>query len=135
VIPMNKRWGHTVAGVLILGVMLFPLYWMVNVSLQPAESAVATPWFPVELTLDGYASAIRDQGGNLLTSLVVALGTVVFSLLVATPAAYALAHFRVRGAGVVLFGILISQMIPGIVVANALYKAYSDLGLLNSIPG
>ena len=132
---VRKRWGHTVVGVLLLGVMLFPLYWMLNVSLQPAESAVATPWFPVELNFEGYASAIRDQGGNLLTSLIVALGTVVFSLLVATPAAYALAHFRVRGAGVVLFAILISQMIPGIVVANALYKAYSDLGLLNSIPG
>jgi multiple sugar transport system permease protein len=26
-------------------------------------------------------------------------------------------------------------MIPGIVVANALYSAYNDLGLLNSIPG
>ena len=59
----------------------------------------------------------------------------MFSLLIATPAAYALAQFRVRGAGVVLFGILISQMIPGIVIANALYTAYSDLGLLNSIPG
>jgi len=35
----------------------------------------------------------------------------------------------------VLFAILISQMVPGIVVANALYSAYNDLGLLNSIPG
>ena len=35
----------------------------------------------------------------------------------------------------VLLAILISQMIPGIVVANALYSAYTDLGLLNSIPG
>jgi multiple sugar transport system permease protein len=35
----------------------------------------------------------------------------------------------------VLLVILISQMIPGIVVANALYRFYSDLGLLNSIPG
>jgi multiple sugar transport system permease protein len=35
----------------------------------------------------------------------------------------------------VLFGILISQMIPGIVVANALYSVYTNLGLLNSIPG
>ncbi|MFC5237193.1 carbohydrate ABC transporter permease [Pseudonocardia zijingensis] len=115
--------------------MLFPLYWMLNVSLQPAGSAVGTPWIPLEPSLDGYATALRDQGRNLVTSLVVAAGSVVFSLLVATPAAYALAQFKVRGAGVVLFGILISQMIPGIVVANALYDAYSDLGLLNSIPG
>ncbi|QYN34307.1 carbohydrate ABC transporter permease [Pseudonocardia sp. DSM 110487] len=128
-------WGSTAIGVLILGVMLFPLYWMLNVSLQPASSAVGTPWIPLDLSFDGYATALREQGRNLVTSLIVALGSVVFSLLVATPAAYALAQFKVRGAGVVLFGILISQMIPGIVVANALYRAYSDLGLLNSIPG
>jgi multiple sugar transport system permease protein len=36
---------------------------------------------------------------------------------------------------VLLFGILISQMVPGIVIANALYSAYNDLGLLNSVPG
>jgi len=35
----------------------------------------------------------------------------------------------------VLFGILISQMIPGIVVANALYSVYTNFGLLNTIPG
>ena len=134
-VHVRKQWGYTVVGVLILAVMLFPLYWMLNVSLQSTGSAVATPWFPVRPTFDGYATAIRDQGGNLFTSIVISLGSVVFSLLVAAPAAYALAHFRVRGAGVVLFGILISQMIPGIVVANALYRAYSDLGLLNSIPG
>jgi multiple sugar transport system permease protein len=128
-------WGHTAIGVLILAVMLFPLYWMLNVSLQPSGSAVGTPWIPLELSFDGYATALREQGRNLVTSLVVAVGSVAFSLLIATPAAYALAQFRVRGAGVVLFGILISQMIPGIVVANALYNAYSNLGLLNSIPG
>ncbi|WP_433294206.1 carbohydrate ABC transporter permease [Pseudonocardia sp. CA-142604] len=133
--PVRRSWGNTLVGVLILAVMLFPVYWMVNVSLQPSGSAVSTPWFPLHVSLDGYATAVREQGGHLATSLVVALGSVVFSLLIATPAAYALAHFRVRGAGVVLFAILISQMIPGIVVANALYSAYNDLGLLNSIPG
>ncbi|WP_433558573.1 carbohydrate ABC transporter permease [Pseudonocardia xinjiangensis] len=131
----RRSWGNTVVGILILAVMLFPVYWMVNVSLQPSGSAVGTPWLPLHLSFDGYATAVREQGGHLATSLVVAVGSVVFSLLVATPAAYALAQFKVRGAGVVLFAILISQMIPGIVVANALYSAYNDLGLLNSIPG
>jgi multiple sugar transport system permease protein len=131
----RRGWASTAIGVLILAVMLFPLYWMLNVSLQSSGSAVGTPWIPLELSFDGYATALREQGRNLLTSLVVALGTVLVSLLIATPAAYALAQFRIRGAGVVLFGILISQMIPGIVVANALYDAYSDVGLLNSIPG
>jgi multiple sugar transport system permease protein len=131
----RRGWANTVLGVLILAVLLFPLYWMLNVSLQPSGSAVRTPWVPLDLSFDGYATALREQGRNLVTSLLVSLGCVLVSLLIATPAAYALARFRVRGAGVVLFGILLSQMIPGIVVANALYNVYSNLGLLNSIPG
>jgi multiple sugar transport system permease protein len=127
--------GHTIVGVLILAVFLFPVYWMLNVSLQHSSGAVATPWLPTDLSLHGYSKALHDQGGHLVTSLEIALGTVAFSLLVAAPAAYALAHFRVRGANAVLLVILISQMIPGIVVANALYSAYSDLGLLNSVWG
>ncbi|WP_432488377.1 carbohydrate ABC transporter permease [Kineococcus sp. SYSU DK018] len=130
-----RRLGHTVIGVAIIAFMLFPLYWMLNVSLQPAGGAVATPWLPFDLTLDGYATAIREQGGNLVTSLLVGLGSVVFSLLIATPAAYAMAQFELRWATPVLFGILITQMVPGIVVANALYSAYSDLGMLNTIGG
>jgi multiple sugar transport system permease protein len=133
--PGRDGIGHTIAGVLILAVFLFPVYWMLNVSLQESSGAVATPWLPTDLSLDGYSKAIADQGGHLLISLAIALGTVAFSLLIAAPAAFALAHLRVRGAGVVLLVILISQMIPGIVVANALYAAYSDLGLLNSVWG
>src|SRR3954454_2224490 len=102
-------WGHTVVGVLILAVMLFPVYWMLNVSLQPSGSAVGTPWLPVNLSFHGYSTAISQQGRNLLTSLVVAVGSVVFSLLLAAPAAYALAHFKVRISNVFLFGILLSQ--------------------------
>jgi multiple sugar transport system permease protein len=128
-------WGSTVAGIGILAVLLFPIYWMVNVSLQPSGSAVATPWLPLNLSFDGYSTAFSQQGRNLATSLVVALGSVIFCLLIAMPAAYALAQLKIRFVGAFLFGILISQMIPGIVIANALYAAYNDLGLLNSIPG
>jgi multiple sugar transport system permease protein len=131
----RRPWWATAVGILLLAVLLFPLYWMLNVSLQPAGSAVDTPVLPFHLSFDGYRTAIDQQGHNLVTSLVVALGSVVVSLLVATPAAYAMSQFRLRGIGVLLFAILISQMIPGIVIANALYSAYNDLGLLNSIPG
>jgi multiple sugar transport system permease protein len=131
-----RRPGHTILGVIIIAVMLFPLYWMLNVSLQPAGNASATPWLPLDLSFDGYRTALAEQGGNLVTSLVVSLGAVVFSLLIAAPAAYALAHFRFgKWVVVFLFAVLTTQMVPGIVVANALYSAYSDLGLLNTYAG
>jgi multiple sugar transport system permease protein len=136
-VPARRRYGwlNTAAGIAILAVLLFPVYWMINVSLQRSGSAVGTPWIPIHVTLHGYAKALHDQGGHLLTSMLISLGSVAFSLIIATPAAYALAHFRIRGAQLVLLGILVSQMVPGIVVANALYSAYNDLGLLNSLGG
>jgi multiple sugar transport system permease protein len=125
----------TVLGVIFLAVMLFPIYWMVNASLQPSGNTLTADFFPWNPSFAGYERAIADQGANLVTSLVISLGSVVFSLAIAAPAAYALAQFRFRWINAALLAILISQMIPGIVIANALYTAYNDLGLLNSIPG
>jgi multiple sugar transport system permease protein len=128
----NRGWLSTIIGFVLLAFMMFPVYWMVNASLQPAGNPLQGGWFPSHPDFSGYTAALRDQGGNLLTSLTVALGSVALSLALAAPAAYALAHFPLRGTNLVLFGILVTQMVPNIVVANALYSAYNDVGLLNS---
>ncbi|MER6566773.1 carbohydrate ABC transporter permease [Streptomyces sp. NPDC001093] len=125
----------TLVGIVLLALMLFPVYWMVNVSLQPANNVLRAGWFPVHPDFSGYATALREQRHNLVTSLVVALGSAVLSLALAAPAAHALAQFRLRGTTAVLFGVLVTQAVPGIVVANALYGAYNELGLLNSYFG
>jgi len=131
----RKQIPYTVLGIIFLAIMLFPVYWMINASLQGGGGAASSTFFPTNPTFDGYATAFNQQLGNLGTSLIVALGSVVLSLLIATPAAYALAKFQLRWMGIFLFALLIAQMIPGIVIANALYAVYNDLGLLNSIPG
>lgn len=130
-----KTRTSTVLGILFLAVMLFPIYWMVNASLQPSGNTLSADFFPWNPSFAGYEKAIADQGKNLLTSLVIALGTVVVTLAIAAPAAYALAQFKFRWISWALLAILIAQMIPGVVIANALYAAYNNLGLLNSIPG
>jgi multiple sugar transport system permease protein len=123
--------------VVITAMLLFPLYWMVNASLQPSGALLrASPeWFPVHGTLAGYREALAGQTGHLLTSLIVALGTVLVSLAIALPAAYALAQLRVPGNLFVVFAFLTVQMIPGIVMADALYTVFSRLGLIDDYPG
>ena len=130
-----RRPVHTLLGLVFLALMLFPVYWMVNASLQPGVATVDLDWFPVSPSLEGYRNAVAGQGANLVQSLVVSVGAVLVSLAVATPAAYALSLARVRGTGAVMFALLLSQMIPGIVIANALYSAYNDLGVLNTTLG
>jgi len=127
------KWIYSVIGVFVLAVMFFPIYWMINISLQPAGSAASlAPLFPVSPDLGGYAIAIQQQGGNLVTSLIVATGSAALSLAIAAPAAYALSHLRLPFVNTALFLIIIAQMIPGIVIANSVYVAYSDLGILNT---
>ncbi|WP_370645990.1 carbohydrate ABC transporter permease [Brachybacterium sp. ACRRE] len=126
---------HTGIGIVLVAIMLFPVYWMVNASLAPQGNSLNTGLLPLHPDVGGYARAFADQGQNLLTSLVVAVGAAILSLVIAAPCAYALAQFRIRGTAVLVFLVLISQMIPGIVIANALYTAYTPLGLINSIPG
>src|SRR5512133_2053976 len=131
----TRRGLRTGIAIVLLALMLFPVYWMLNISLQPSGGTLPSSFFPPHPSLAGYNTAIQDQGQNLVTSMLIAVGTVVLTLLIATPCAYALAQFRFRWINWALLAILISQMIPGIVIANALYTLYENIGLLNSIPG
>jgi multiple sugar transport system permease protein len=127
--------GMTALGVLFLAVMIFPVYWMVNTSLQANAGAATATWFPFPPTFEGYIAAIQQQIGNFLSSMVISLGTVVVTLLFATPAAYGLARFRMRGTRAFLLVLLVTQMIPTIVIANALYTLFNDVNLLNTYWG
>ncbi|MFF3985861.1 carbohydrate ABC transporter permease [Streptomyces sp. NPDC001797] len=127
-------WIKTTAGVAIVAVMLFPLYWMVNASFQTNQQlARRSPhWLPWGGTLSGYRDALSQQGGHLLASFVIAAGATLLTLAVAAPAAYALALLRTAGGRALLSVLLVVQLVPGIVMANALYRIFSSAGILDS---
>jgi multiple sugar transport system permease protein len=128
---------RTAIGVLLTAVMLFPVYWMINVSFTRDTDMRKSPpnWFPVNGTLDGYRAVLDQQLPYLGTSLIVGLGTVALTLLVAAPAAYSLARLRPRGGRAVSFVLLVAQMIPGIIMAMGFYAIFLNTGLLNTVPG
>ena len=128
---------RTVVGVVIVALLLFPVYWMVNSSLQGNENLLETQWFPFDLDLRGYRQAVDTQFGNLVTSLIISVGAVIVCLAISAPAAYGLSrtHIRLPGTGVVIIVLIVTQMIPGIVIANGLFPLYNDLGLVNSYGG
>ncbi|OIJ66492.1 carbohydrate ABC transporter permease [Streptomyces mangrovisoli] len=114
--------------------MLFPVYWMINVSLTPQQDMRKTPpdLFPLHPTFAGYQAVLNDQLPYLGTSLLIGLGTVALTLVLAAPAGYALAKLRAPGGGALALALLIAQMIPGIVMAMGFYGVFLNLGFLNS---
>ncbi|MFF4361363.1 carbohydrate ABC transporter permease [Streptomyces sp. NPDC001604] len=125
---------YTVIGLVLTALMLFPVYWMLNVSLTPQQDMRKDPpdLLPLHPTFEGYKAVLDDQLPYLGTSLLIGLGTVALTLLLAAPAGYSLAKLRPRGGGALGLGLLIAQMIPGIVMAMGFYGIFLDLGLLNS---
>lgn len=127
----------TVVGIILTMVMLFPFYWMVANSLETTQQIFHIPALlvPVPPTLAPYATVLQTQLPHLLTSLEVALGAALLSILIATPAAYALAHFRLRVTVLIVFFLLLSQMIPTVTLSTPMFLIFNQFGLLNSVFG
>ena len=117
--------------------MLFPAYWMLNVSFTRTGDLRAEPphWFPWDPTLEGYQAVFDQQLPALGTSLFVGLGSVLLTVVIAAPAGYALALLHLRGGRTLNFLLLVAQMIPAVVMAMGFYAVYNNLGLLNTVGG
>ncbi|HUC13325.1 MAG TPA: carbohydrate ABC transporter permease [Acidimicrobiales bacterium] len=125
----------------ITGVMLLPIYFTAESSLEPTSSfqALSQSLVPSHFVLSNYRVAFDAESGNIITSLLIGLGAVALSIGAALPAAYGLTKLGylknraiVSGAIMVL---LVTQMVPGISLSLAFYKLFVHLHLLNSIAG
>jgi multiple sugar transport system permease protein len=131
----TRTWWKTAIGVALTAVMLFPLYWMINVSFTQRPAIRRGDLFPRSFTLDNYAVVLHDQLPYLGTSLLIGFGTVLLTLLISAPAAYALSSLFVPGRRLFNFLLIVAQMVPAVVMALGFYTIYVQLGILDTIPG
>lgn len=133
-----KRVGFA-AAVAAMGVFsLVPFLWFVLTSWKSATEISAIP--PVILPSfhwDHYRTALEQRGllryiGN---SAIVAGATTIFSILVASLAAYALARFKLRWGRFYLMLLLALSMFPQIAIAGPVWRLLNALGWLNSYHG
>jgi multiple sugar transport system permease protein len=129
-----KNLIQTPLGLLITALFLFPFYLIFESSLMAQTDVLRypPPFVPPQVTLDGYSAALTSSGGLISTSLIYGLGTILVTMIIATPAAYSLARFRSRIGLFLLIALILAQMAPGFVVANSLYAMFSRLKLINS---
>jgi multiple sugar transport system permease protein len=129
-----------IAACVIALISLLPLGWMVATSFKPPLEYVSTSiaLWPEAPTLMHYQALAATGAWRLgLNSIVVALGTVALSLLVALPAAYALARLPLpRRLDLVFLGfVLVIKLAPPIALAIPLYQMLRAVGLMDSLMG
>jgi len=104
---------------------------------------VAEKWYfpyslPLEYGFSSWAKVFAPRGGaleSLTNSLIVALLTVVVSLLLAIPAGYALARLKLPLRGLILLAFLIPQAFPNLTVYVNIARIFYEIGLNGTIPG
>lgn len=127
----------TLAGIVLTAIMLFPIYWMINVSLTKTSNMRRYPPYliPIHATLQGYSVVIHQQLPYLRTSLLVGIGTVILTLVLSAPAGFSLAKLRPKGGPVLSFILLVAQVIPAITMAMGFYTIFVRLGILDNVWG
>jgi multiple sugar transport system permease protein len=150
------------ASAVFLVYVLAPVAWLVSSSLQRDAEITSRPphWVPHQPTLENFAaifeardkkvtyetrragdpatggyipSTARDLIPSMWNSLVVALSVVALNLLVAVPAAYALAKIRFIGRSTSIYFMLTTRVIPDIALVVPFFLFIRTFGLLDHL--
>jgi multiple sugar transport system permease protein len=143
-----ERAIRTVLIVLVLVFFLFPIFWILLMSFQNNDDILRIPpslFFTP--TLDNYLTLITGKlqttAGNLDVaflrnlgnSLLLSTGSVILSLILGVPAAYAFARFKFRLGENIAFTLLSFRFAPPLLVLLPLSLYFKQLGLTDSYFG
>ena len=123
---------------LLVVVYLYPLFWMVNVSLKSKAEVFSNPFaLPEVLQLGNYISAwtAGKLGISMLNSIIVCVAALVLSMAIGSLAAFGIARMRWKFSKLVMSYFLIGMMVPVHCVLIPLFVRFTKLGLTNSLLG
>jgi multiple sugar transport system permease protein len=131
--------GHRMAILLYMMFALFPLFWLIKISVTPDQLLYSegvrlwpssTTWANFDFVL--LRSDFPAFFGN---SVVVSFGTALAVTLIAAGGGYAFSRFRFPSRAVVVFIMLLTQMFPLVMLIAPIYRLMTPLGLTDSLLG
>jgi multiple sugar transport system permease protein len=128
---------RVVAVAVLLAITLFPLYWILSTAFKPNEEVLAYPpkWIPSSLSFSNFSFLLDPDGQRfMLNSAIVTFGSTVLSLLLGTPAAYALSRhkFPYNAGKFVGLWVLITRFMPPFVFIIPMFLMFRSVGMLDT---
>jgi multiple sugar transport system permease protein len=131
--------AHRLAILAYVVFALFPLYWLLKVSVTPNDllySEGVRMW-PSRASLEHFTFVLEhsDFPKFFKNSVIVSASTAFIVTILASLAGYALSRFRFRGKYWIVVLMLLTQMFPLVMLVAPIFKMLSPLGLTNSLTG
>ncbi|CAN5140060.1 trehalose ABC transporter permease SugB [soil metagenome] len=139
-INARRATGWIIIDVLVVLYALFPVMWILSLSLKPTSSVKDGKLIPSEITFDNYAALFTGGNGGvfnsaLINSIGIGLITTVIAVVIGAMAAYAVARLRFPGKKVLVGAALLIAMFPQISLVTPLFNIERRLGLFDTWPG
>lgn len=119
--------------------VFFPILWMVLTSFKTELDAFSLPpkflFFHWTMENYGIVQERSDYFRHAMNSVVISFGSTLFALLLAIPAAWAMAFAPTKRTRSTLLWMLSTKMMPPVGVLVPMYLLYKNLGLLDSRGG
>ncbi|NLF00200.1 MAG: ABC transporter permease subunit [Anaerolineales bacterium] len=128
----------------VLAVVLFPLVWILSMSLDPRDFSRPTGLtiIPPGATLRAYVKVLTQPSANpvsfarlLTNSLLVAGGTAALAVVIGTSAAYAFSRLKFPGRRLGMLGFVLVLMIPPGATLAPLFVLLNSVGLRTTLLG
>lgn len=133
----GRATGWTVVNVVVVLYALFPVLWILSLSLKPSSTVKDGNLIPVQVTFENYRAIF--QGGIFTSALVNSIGigliTTVIAVVVGGMAAYAIARLVFPGKRVLVGAALLIAMFPQISLVTPLFNIERRIGLFDTWPG
>lgn len=125
--------------VFYLLMVLLPFYWLFITSVKPRMDILTTniQYWPKHFTLENYRVLWSASNFDvfLKNSVLVSIGTGLFTTCFAILGGYSLARYKFKAKTAAVYGLLLTQMIPGVLVMIPTAILFSKVGLMNSLSG
>jgi multiple sugar transport system permease protein len=121
----------------VILMIALPLVWMIITSIKPQSELFLIPpaFFPEEITFEHYRHLLTETPflTYLRNSVILAGGTTVLVIVVATLGAHSLVSFSYPGRETLAGAVLFTYLLPSVVLVIPLYFLMAALGLVNSL--
>ncbi len=120
--------------------MFFPILWTIIIAFKTENDAIRAPLevlFSSGWTTESFGAvqARSDYFKHFSNSVIISVGSTLLGLIIAVPAAWAMAFVPSKNTKNVLMWMLSTKMLPPVGVLIPIYLIFRDLGLLDSRVG